>query len=667
VATGTLASAQALRFGRLLASAQAASRTRHTQPGLMPGISRISLAPPAGAPPLPTSPTAAYGQPAAPAAGPGGGLAYHTLTLKFTGPGGTAGTAIGLVQNVDDSNLSPGDQQPIGLAGEPGIIFAEAQGSYSLTVPDGSYSAEFSIITPHSGTFLGYDAALVVNPQFTVDSNLTVALNARTAVPYHVTLGGITAPPVQTDELGIERASLAGPDVSVGPVSAFASYMDLISVSGDGYTGSQLSATPTAAVTTGTFGFDAAAWLGASPLDGAEPDPTYALNFPAAGQIPSSLSYTVWRRDLTAYHQKLYANPLGTCGNDDTVNTFVYQPTGVMRWQYEVPPGGSRTDYWYDADPRLDLWQPTLQPADCSGLGASVWLADALRQIHQGGQVTETWNKAPLAAPPAAPPPFEFNSLDQNNPVLTLCPACRQGDNAFVTLTPYGDSVAAHEEEGANNNDAPDGTSGLTFYQNGKLAITSPDCENLTTGKYLPCGKAPDGLELPLLAQAASYRLDWSYLDWYYDPVAATTVDWTFRSAPDAAAGRLPGGEQCAPDPTQGCSYLPLLFIGYDLALNQDGQARAGQSFPVTFTVLHQQGEAPPQGVSATVSASFDNGKTWTTPRAAASLGGGRFTATIAQPSLPDTSGFVSLRVTARDGAGDAVTETLIKAYGLTG
>jgi hypothetical protein len=160
--------------------------------------------------------------------------------------------------------------------------------------------------------------------------------------------------------------------------------------------------------------------------------------------------------------------------------------------------------------------------------------------------------------------------------------------------------------------------------------------------------------------------LDWAYQGWSSDTVATTTVDWVFRSAPDPAAGKLPGHEQCPPIPSQGCSYLPLLFIGYDLALNHDGQAQAGQSFPVTFTVTHQQGEAPPSGLSATVSASFDNGKTWTTPQAASSLGSGRFTVKIQQPALSGTSGFVSLRVTARDGAGDTVTETLIKAYGLT-
>ena len=67
------------------------------------------------------------------------------------------------------------------------------------------------------------------------------------------------------------------------------------------------------------------------------------------------------------------------------------------------------------------------------------------------------------------------------------------------------------------------------------------------------------------------------------------------------------------------------------------------------------------------MSASYDDGKTWTRPRAAASHGGGNFSATINQPPLSATSGFVSLRVAARDQAGNSVTQTIIRAYGLRG
>jgi hypothetical protein len=672
-ATATLLTAQAAQFGSLLASQQAAALASHSAPGHLPGITRIALAQPDGGPALPPSPVVP-GQSAASAGRPGQpGLPYKTLTLNFTAPDGSAGTAIGLLQNLADSNLSPGDQQPSGVAGEPGIILAQAQGSYSLTVPAGTYSAEFSIITPESGSLTGYSGALVSDPQFSVTSDTTVTLDARTAVPYHVTLGGVTAPPVQTDVLTVERSSATGPATPANGIQLeLSGIMGLISISGDGYTGSQLSASPTAAVTTGTFGFQATTLLGATLPFGSppEPDSTYLLNFAYSGQVPSSLSFTVPRAALTAYRQQLYANPLGTCGNSDLMTDYIYNSAGdVQEWQYLVPPTGSRTDYWYDSNPQLDAWQPQAALAVC-GTAQRIFMTDAPRQIRHGGQVAESWGKAPTTAPPPAAPSYDFtpgmgeSGLDPTTPLLTLCPVCRQDDNAFVTLSPYGDSDPAHYYSyGPWGDTSPDI---VTLYRNGTPVDTSSGpCQNLTTGAVPTCGMTPTGLELPLLGPAASYQLDVSYPDWPGNTTATTTVEWTFQSAPDPAAGKLPGNELCAPDPTRGCAYLPLLFIDYDLALNDAGQAPAGQPFPVTFTVTHQQGEAPPPGVSATVSASFDNGTTWTTPQAATSLGRARFTTTIQQPALADTSGFVSLRVTARDSNGSSVTETLIEAYGL--
>ncbi len=119
-------------------------------------------------------------------------------------------------------------------------------------------------------------------------------------------------------------------------------------------------------------------------------------------------------------------------------------------------------------------------------------------------------------------------------------------------------------------------------------------------------------------------------------------------------------------DPGRPCSFLPVLFIGYNLPLNGDSQATAGRPLRIAFTVRHQQGQPPPTGVSATVSASFDDGKTWSRAQAATSLGPDTFAVTISQPPLGHTSGFGSLRVTARDRAGNTVTQTIIRAYGLT-
>lgn len=644
VASATITKAQAPGLGRLLASHwRQATRTR-AGTAQLPGIIRISLAQPAGGPPLPSSPFQPGGQASPQGSGSSTGghdLPYYTLTLNITGTDGTPGTAIGFVQNVDDASLE--------------LFGAEIQGSESFSVPAGTYSIGFSILTPHQGTALGYDAALVTRPQVSVHSDETLTLDARTAVPYQATLtppAGQQVPPVQEDTLSFIRSSLAGG--ALGTTGVTALELGLISVSGAGYAASALSATPTAPVSTGVFGFDADSMLTANLAgSGQTPQPaqpTYTLDFPHAGSVPSSLDYTVAAKDLTTVNDQIYDPPSGgppADGADLPVLTFnLYQRwgsgviTSAITPQFAVEPG-SRTDYWYTSAPSVDLWQSYVLAPGFPGDGAETW--GAVHAIRPGGQVIEIWDKGPMVAAPAA-------SGEQGESVSsTLCPACRQDDNATLYVMPFGDSDPSHYGDPSDYQFSLS-SSPVSFYRNGTLALTS--------------GTAY-GLYLPLLGAPASYRLDWSVTR-VGDPAATTDTDWTFNSAPGTGPA-APQGEQCEPDPSRGCSVLPLLFLNYDLPLNFQSQAVAGQPLRVLFTVSHQQGEAAPSGVSATVSASFDDGTTWSTPQPAASLGGDQFAVTVSQPALASTGGFASLRVTARDGAGDSVTQTIIRAYGLTG
>jgi hypothetical protein len=279
--------------------------------------------------------------------------------------------------------------------------------------------------------------------------------------------------------------------------------------------------------------------------------------------------------------------------------------------------------------------------------------------IHPGQQISEVWNKTPAVPSPTAPT-YEFandyGGIYSGDPRLTVCTACRQGDIGTVNVLPYGDSDPAHYS------DYPGfgvGQAGIRFYRDGTLALDSNAQDNRVVGAY------PFGLELPLLPQAATYQLD-STETRPGDSAATIGTDWTFRSGPADPAAALPATETCAPDATRSCSFLPLLFLRYDLPLNYSSQATAGTPEQISFTVTGQQNTPPPSGLSATVSASFDDGQTWTTPQNATSLGGGQFSTAISQPPLSSTSGFVSLRVTAQDGSGNAITQTIIRAYGLT-
>jgi len=397
--------------------------------------------------------------------------------------------------------------------------------------------------------------------------------------------------------------------------------------------------------------------------------PTYYLSFPHEASIPSSLTYSVPKADLTAVHQDFYDNASGTCrgakrGVKRAAFWLVYEPWGgvVSRGDYQVPPG-PHTDYWYSNAPGLQKVQNAYDtPNDCTTRYDGV-----IRTIHPGEEIHEVWNKAPLVPSPAAP---MLESLYVESPgdvpgdaLQTVCAACRQDDNGIVNINPLSDSDPSHYTSFLPNLIPAPGEasfSSLRFSRNGVLAITSDAPAPRPLG-----GVFPTGLDLPLLPQAATYQLDWT-LHVPMDLIATDETSWTFKSGPTNAVAALPKSEKCLPDFSRACSFLPLLFVNYDLALNYQSRAKASGPFQIAFAVEHQQNAPAPSGVAATVSVSYDDGRTWTDPQAATAQPGGTLATTITHPALADTTGFVSLRIDAHDGEGNAVQQTIIRAYGLT-
>jgi hypothetical protein len=638
-ADGTFDPGQGAQLARLL------GRDDRTGSAGRPAIGRLSLAPPAGAPPLPASPIG-MGQASVPdlsGAASRSGLPFRRLTVNLIGPDGNpASLAFGIVQNVDNAALDS--------------VVAEPQdNTISFSLPAGTYSVTFVILTPHAGTAFGYDAAMVVQPQLSLTADKTVSLDARDAVPYEAGLTGATAPATQLDILDLARGSVTGGVID----SSSEQYLGMLSVSGDGFAATSMSATPTAPVTEGTLSVTGIAEL-STGLEASSADPTYTFSFPTEGRIPASLTYTVPAADLTAVHSDLYTLGADACGGA-YVNELLSHPSlpsNPLEVQYQVPPG-SRTDYIYDSAPSLDSWQ--LSALTSSGGVCQLWQPTGPEPVRPGGQVSVAWDKGPLVPSPVAPSLAALRLQGSG----TVCPACRQGDLADLTIASDGDSQQ-HVESLPFAFGTLSPASGLSFYRNGSLAVTSDaSCSVVLAGSGQgTCAMAPTGLVLPLLPGAATYRLDWQLAG-----TGPATVDtsWTFRSGPaDRVFSRLPGPEQCAPDPTAGCSLLPLLFLRYDLPLTMDSQAVAGQPLTAQFTAGYQQNAPAAPDVTATVAASFDGGKTWSAPAGATALGGGRFSVTISQPQLSATNGFASLRVVARDGAGNSVTQTIIDAYGLT-
>lgn len=641
-ATATVSKAQAGQFGHLLAQQWRASRTgaSPTPVGTLPGISRIGLAPPANAPALPAPPPS---QPATSAGTSSTGLHFHTVTINTIDLNGNPGTAVGFVQNVDDARL-----------GSFILDFPGQQGPVSFSVPDGNYSFEVSVMTGPADD-LSVDSALVVKPQVAVSSDTTITLDARTAVPYQPTVQ--TPPPAGTSQQDLltfsrQAATAGGLNVAAFGFDGLFSIIAMRLFS-DALTGNRpLYATPTSTVKTGSLNFSAFTELAASESD-SQGRPRYDLVFPSKGRIPSSLTYPLTDAALTAVHSTLYASGCAECTVPLSLFPMVYLPWSVA--ELGIGSGitlGEHTDYWYSSAPDLTVWQNAFDGSD----NARRW--GARHTLVPGQPISETFDVAGAVPSPAAAYAQTATiaiggpSSSVASPLLVVCAACRQDDNALLNIQPFGGSDPNHFGQSVDVNDQ----STLRFWRNGTLAVTSDGTPSGTLG--------PVGLPLPLLPTLATYQLQWAWTG-PLDVHSSSDTLWTFQSGP-AANSTLPSSEECAPDPSRPCTFLPLLFIRYDLPLNFQSQAKAGGPFSLAFTVSAQQNAPAPAALAATVSVSYDDGATWSPEQAAQGNGNGGFTATITHPDLAATNGFVSLRIKAHDAQGNAVDQTSIRAYGLT-
>ncbi|MFG3555301.1 S8 family serine peptidase [Micromonospora sp. NPDC047557] len=173
--------------------------------------------------------------------------------------------------------------------------------------------------------------------------------------------------------------------------------------------------------------------------------------------------------------------------------------------------------------------------------------------------------------------------------------------------------------------------------------VTSPHIALYRDGKLLTEAAALGG-EFPVPAGDASYRLQVDVQR--ATPFTLTTqqsVAWTFRSA--HVAGDQP-------------MRLPLSVLRFTPALDERNAAPTGVTYRVPVAVETQPGSAVGPLQRPTVEASFDDGQTW---RLAPTLGEpGNWYALVPHPGA---DGYVSLRARAADPAGNAVKQTVIRAY----
>ncbi|MGI5524518.1 S8 family peptidase [Micromonospora sp. CA-259024] len=222
-----------------------------------------------------------------------------------------------------------------------------------------------------------------------------------------------------------------------------------------------------------------------------------------------------------------------------------------------------------------------------------------------GRSYTRTWNAAPFGPTVAQAP--------------TLSPlgyAGRDGDTISIASLPlFGDATGRP----ATRDDRP---VRFRLSRNGKEIGTS---DSPWADFAVPAGKA-------------TYRLEATITRGAPDTLSTSvSVAWTFTSAHTTSPERLP---------LTTARPMPVL--------DDTNTARAGRSTAIPVVLDRQAGSAAASNRTLRASASFDDGRTW-----------------VALPVLRDVAlithprraGFVSLRLTATDTAGNTVTQTIQRAY----
>ncbi|MFF5263146.1 S8 family serine peptidase [Actinomadura viridis] len=200
-------------------------------------------------------------------------------------------------------------------------------------------------------------------------------------------------------------------------------------------------------------------------------------------------------------------------------------------------------------------------------------------------------------------------------------------DVMSLRIPEYVDATQGHY--GVSGDD--DDTVQARLWRDGTLVKELPDAKG-----DVQVGSDPAAYRLSLTTERKSQEWAWG---------TRTETIWDFRS------GRSQGDEQ---------QRLPLLQVDYRVPGDQYGRVPGRSPHHLDLTLRHQDGLAAPKGTAMTLQVSFDEGATWRAARLDRREGGA-YRATI-----PSGKGTVSLRVQARDASGNAVTQSVIRAYGLS-
>ncbi|MGP3980443.1 S8 family serine peptidase [Streptomyces sp. KR80] len=369
----------------------------------------------------------------------------------------------------------------------------------------------------------------------------------------------------------------------------------------------QLRAVPSGIrVTDHRHAFFFGATLASAAPDSDPAGSVYHLAFWKSGGVPADTTFRVADSDLATVDAHYHTQGAKT---DFAVRSdFARYPFGAGSgktdsFSHALP--SRRTEY-YTAGPDV-TWAHLLQVSTST---SGDYENHRSYRSYQPGRYRSHWNAAPIG------PAFGDPSLGWG--VFREGPALKVGVSLFSSSDPHV------------YNGVADGVTGKT--------TLSRDGTVIGTSKYAAFGRfeIPDSAGTYTLHATATREVPWSVVGTKAD------VTWTFDE-PGASAPAKP---------------LPLLVVRATGEVDEQSRAPAGRLYPLVLTAQSQPGAPAVRLAALKVEASYDDGATWTPART--SFSGNRGGAVLNHPA---GDGYVSLRITAEDVHGNAVTQTITRAY----
>ncbi|GAA3523476.1 hypothetical protein GCM10022222_01920 [Amycolatopsis ultiminotia] len=368
-------------------------------------------------------------------------------------------------------------------------------------------------------------------------------------------------------------------------------------------------------------------WGGAPPK--AEDRYRVDLSFAAEG-IPADQSFATKESELATVRDVLHADPADTMpvAIDNGPVDPVIERHGFGASGFYLPAPGTLIDYL--GTTHTSQWGQE----EVKSSSRQLMLADP-RRYPAGSTTTTDWSRGPLSS-----------GLGQWNRQQT-CEACYSGSTVSLAIPALRDSMPDHTALPLFY--AP--KVHYSLYQDDKQVFD----QDGATGAVVEAPKTPavfrgvldvDRTAVPGVSQAGKIRTELSVR---YDPAAENPV--------------LPAPHVCQPaDSAQPCRILGALTVDYRLDADLTTTSKVGGqalALHVGHAAFSGAGSRSPV-TSAAVSVSFDDGATWQPAKVTGTPGDYR--ATWENP--PESAGkSPSLKVTAQDRAGDAITQTITGAY----